>query len=65
MNPGEEVWLRWTDVNNAGNDSGLGVDGVNVTFSATALPEPGTLPLTVLALPLLGALALRQQRRRK
>jgi uncharacterized protein len=34
--PGEEIWLRWSDVNDAGNDHGLGID--NLQVSAEALP---------------------------
>ena len=31
VNPGQEVWLRWRDPNDAGNDHGLGVDDLSVT----------------------------------
>jgi predicted extracellular nuclease len=31
VNPGQEVWLRWRDINDAGNDHGLGVDDLSVT----------------------------------
>ncbi len=29
--PGQEVWLRWRDIDNAGNDHGLAVDDLSVT----------------------------------
>jgi uncharacterized repeat protein (TIGR01451 family) len=29
--PGQEVWLRWRDINHANNDHGLAIDDVNVT----------------------------------
>lgn len=29
--PGEEIWLRWSDVDNAGSDNGLGIDDLLVT----------------------------------
>lgn len=38
VNPGQEVWIRWFDTNDAGNDHGLGIDNVSVT------PQ-GVLPL--------------------
>jgi hypothetical protein len=31
-NPGEDLWLRWTDTDDAGNDHGLAID--DLTFSA-------------------------------
>jgi hypothetical protein len=31
--PGQDLWLRWGDANNSGNDHGLAIDNVN--FSAT------------------------------
>jgi len=62
VNPGEEVWMRLWDVNEAGNDSGLGADDVNIAFSAMAIPEPGTLVLAVIGTPMLGLVALRRRR---
>lgn len=38
---GSTLWLRWTDLNDAGNDDGLAID--NVLF--TAVPEPSTYAL--------------------
>ena len=31
VNPGQEVWLRWRDVNHANNDHGLSIDEFSVT----------------------------------
>lgn len=31
VNPGEEIWLRWKDINHANNDHGLAIDGFSVT----------------------------------
>ena len=28
---GQEIWIRWKDINDAGNDHGLAVDDVSVT----------------------------------
>lgn len=52
--PGEDLWLRWTDFNDTGNDHGLGID--DLSFSATAaVPEPGSLSaLGVAAMAMLG-----------
>ncbi len=39
--PGTDLWLRWADQNNAGNDHGLAID--DLSFSAApVVPEPGT-----------------------
>lgn len=45
--PGADLWLRWDDINNAGNDHGLAID--NLSFSATATPEPSVLVLAGVA----------------
>ena len=31
VNNGQEIWLRWKDTNDAGNDHGLGIDDLSVT----------------------------------
>jgi endonuclease/exonuclease/phosphatase family metal-dependent hydrolase len=37
--PGQEMFLRWTDLNDSGNDHGFGIDDLIVTFDAgVALP---------------------------
>ena len=46
--PGEDLWVRWADINDAGNDHGLAID--DVTFSAEAIPEPATITMAGLAL---------------
>lgn len=43
--PGTDLWIRWRDVNNSGNDHGLSID--NLQFSA--IPEPGSVVLFVAA----------------
>ncbi len=37
INPGEEIWLRWSDANDANNDHGLAVDDFSVTAYSTPL----------------------------
>jgi hypothetical protein len=44
LNPGNEIFLRWYDINELGNDHGFGVDDLTVTF--TVLP-----PLTITTQP--------------
>ncbi|HXU31496.1 MAG TPA: ExeM/NucH family extracellular endonuclease, partial [Thermoanaerobaculia bacterium] len=40
VSPGQEIWLRWKDINDAGNDHGLGIDDLSVTPNpAAALPN--------------------------
>jgi hypothetical protein len=57
--PGTDLWLRWDDLQNPGNDHGLAIDNIN--FSAvTTVPEP-----TTWALFAIGALTFLGLRRRK
>ncbi len=42
---GVTLFLRWSDVNDTGNDAGLAVDN----FSLSAVPTPGSLALLGLA----------------
>jgi endonuclease G, mitochondrial len=44
---GQEVWLRWVDINDAGNDHGVGIDDFSVTANAAVDQAPtvtGTVP---------------------
>jgi hypothetical protein len=55
--PGTDLWLRWDDISNPGNDHGLSID--NVVFNAdVALPEPASLGLLSV-----GALGLLRRRK--
>lgn len=47
-NPGDSLWIRWIERNDVGNDHGLAID--NFSFSADAIPEPGTLSFLGLGL---------------
>ncbi|HVS82095.1 MAG TPA: lamin tail domain-containing protein [Pyrinomonadaceae bacterium] len=44
VNAGDEVWLRWVDINDAGNDHGLGIDDFSVTANGVATPSPSPTP---------------------
>ena len=41
--PGDTLYIRWADANDAGNDAGLAVDNFNLSLSP--VPEPGTVAL--------------------
>ena len=57
LSPGEEIFLRWVDPDESGNDMGLAIDDLTVTI----VPEPSTAVLGGLAL--LGLIAWRRMRR--
>lgn len=54
--PGTDLWLRWADLNNAGNDHGFAID--DLVFTA-AVPEPSVVSMLGLAA---AALLLRRRR---
>ena len=60
VNPGEEIFLRWLDIDDSGNDHGLAVDDFSVRFSV-AVPEPAVGSL--LGLAALGLLMRLRNRR--
>lgn len=56
---GADLWLRWDDINDTGNDHGLAIDDVSFSADVAVVPEPGTAALLGL-----GALSLAGIRRR-
>jgi uncharacterized protein len=40
VNIGQEIWLRWKDINDAGNDHGLAIDDFSVTPQGTGTTTP-------------------------
>jgi hypothetical protein len=46
--PGDEIFLRWLDIDNSGNDHGFGVDDLSVSFSV--IPEPSSFLLAGLGI---------------
>lgn len=61
---GTDLWIRWTDTNDAGTDHALAIDDLNFSASADApaVPEPGGFTLL---LPALFAMALLLRRPRQ
>jgi hypothetical protein len=57
--PGQTLWLRWADLNDAGNDHGLAID--NFSFAVTPVPEPGTLAMWLAGVASLGFVARRRR----
>jgi hypothetical protein len=51
--PGTDLWLRWADKNDSGNDHGLAID--DLTFTAV-VPEPGSAALIGLGVLAFGLL---------
>jgi DNA/RNA endonuclease G (NUC1) len=47
ISPGQEIWLRWKDIDHAGNDHGLAIDDFSVIAngSGTPTPTPATNPM--------------------
>jgi hypothetical protein len=58
---GQALYLRWQDVNDIGNDAGLGIDNFQLTATLAEVPEPSTL---VMAACGAAGLALIARRRR-
>jgi len=57
---GDTLWLRWTDVDNAGADHGLAIDNVSLSVTA-AVPEPSTYGLLLAGLGAVGFMARRRR----
>jgi hypothetical protein len=57
---GTELWFRWADANDAGNDHGLAIDDVNFTTNAP-VPEPSTLTLFALGTLIATSAAYRRR----
>ena len=56
---GSTLWVRWADRNDTGADHGLAID--NLSFSVTAIPEPGTYTLLLAGLGVVGFVARRRR----
>jgi len=43
LNPGEELFLRWTDADDTGSDHAFGIDNFSIAYSAVPEPEEITM----------------------
>jgi len=57
--PGSTLWVRWQENNDLGNDHGLAID--NLSFSVTAVPEPGTWAMLLAGVAGIGFIARRRK----
>ena len=46
VQPSQEIFLRWSDINDAGNDHGFGVDDLTITFNAGSNAPPSAPSIT-------------------
>ena len=44
VTPGQEIWLRWLDINHADNDHGMAIDDFSVTANGAGTPTPVPSP---------------------
>lgn len=58
---GATLWVRWTDLNDLGNDHGLAIDNVNLSVVASAVPEPQSYALLLAGLACVGFIARRRK----
>ncbi|MBW4445657.1 MAG: hypothetical protein KME38_01955 [Spirirestis rafaelensis WJT71-NPBG6] len=43
--PNQEIWLRWQDLNDAGNDHGLGIDDFSISAGGVTPPNATTVTI--------------------
>jgi hypothetical protein len=55
---GATLWVRWVENNDQGNDHGLAID--NLSFSVSAVPEPGSVALLLAGLAAVAFVARRR-----
>lgn len=58
---GDTLWIRWNDINDAGNDHGLAIDNVSFSVTTAAVPEPGTYAMLLAGLGAVGFIARRRR----
>ncbi len=51
VQPGQELFLRWRDINDPGSDAGIAVDDLAVNFSSSTNSAPTNTPPSITAQP--------------
>lgn len=52
VQPGQEIFFRWRDVNDSGNDAGIAIDDLTISFAATgSSPPPSNISPVVTSQP--------------
>ena len=58
---GDTMWVRWTYLNNAGNDHAMAIDDLSLSVAAAApVPEPSQYALLIAGLAAIGMVARRR-----
>ncbi len=60
--PGTHLWLRWSDINDTGNDHALAIDDLSFSAQAASVPEPASISIFGVGLGMLGIGFLRRRR---
>jgi hypothetical protein len=47
--PGADLWIRWSDINDTGRDQGMGLDDLSFSADVAAVPEPASFALALIA----------------
>jgi endonuclease/exonuclease/phosphatase family metal-dependent hydrolase len=51
VQPGQEIFLRWLDINDSGNDHAVAIDNLTVGFQSTIATQPQTSPPVITSQP--------------
>ncbi len=59
--PSSTLWVRWTELNDVGNDHSLAIDNVSLSVTAAAVPEASTYAMLLAGLGAVGFIARRRR----